>query len=291
MENGVGGNSKEFNVPKPQQTDFGANGSFNIRDSRSYSDVLGKGKMEGSCKEAGSSLAASCLAGRKTIMVPDRTAAFRELWGKAVVGRTADLEMLVDLDRLLRIAKVVYSNIQYLGGLSISISFCDEAAASKFLDSSGLWGPWFSKMAAWEGQSLPFERVACLRFLGVPLHLGDSDVLKMVGETFRKILHIQKSFGEDKDLSVVRVGVLAGDVERRIKVFVTVKWKNRSFRIWVEEELGIWVPDCLGVVVGSSPVVSSPMASSPVGGSADPGNQGEFYVEDEEVCMGDGSFR
>ncbi|MFS8025762.1 hypothetical protein Hanom_Chr16g01479011 [Helianthus anomalus] len=238
MENGSSGNLKESNVPKPRKSDYGANKSFNIRDSRSYSDVLGKGKMEGSDKESGSSLPASGLVGWKTIMIPDGVAAFRELWGKAVVGRTVYLETLVDLDCLLRIAKVVYANIQYLGGLSTLIYFCDEAAASKFLDSSGLWGPWFSKLAAWEGQSILFER----------------------------------------------------DVER-IKEFVMVKWKNRNFRIWVEEELDIWVPHCLEGVGGSSPAISAPTASSPVGGPTEPGNQGEFYVEDEELCMGDGLIR
>ncbi|KAF5793347.1 hypothetical protein HanXRQr2_Chr09g0416441 [Helianthus annuus] len=137
---------------------------------------------------------------------------------------------------------------------------------------------------------MPFERVAWLRLLGVLLHLVDSDVLKMVGEEFGKVLHVQKSFGEDKDLSVVRIGVLAGDVER-IKEFVTVKWINRSFRIWVEKELDICVSDCLGVVEGVNPAVSSPMASSPVGRPAEPGSSGDCYVEDEEVRMGEGAGR
>ncbi|MFS7991078.1 putative RNA-directed DNA polymerase [Helianthus anomalus] len=144
-----------------------------------------------------------------------------------------------------------------------------------------------SYVAVWEGQSLPFERVAWLRFLGVPLHLVDPDVLTMVGKEFGKVLHVQKSFGEDKDLSVVRVGVLAGDVER-IKEFVSVRWKDRSYRIWVEEELDIWVPDCLGVKGGVSPADSSPMASSPVGHPKEQGSSREFHVEDEEFCMGEG---
>ncbi|KAF5820089.1 hypothetical protein HanRHA438_Chr02g0096171 [Helianthus annuus] len=122
--------------------------------------------------------------------------------------------------------------------------------------------------------------------MGLPLHLVDADVLKSVGELFGKFLFVQKSFGDDKDLSVCRVGVLAGDVER-VKEFVSIKWKNRSFRIWEEEELDIWVPDCLGGVGGSNPAMSSPMASSPVGVPEDVGNLGEFDVEDEELCMGE----
>ncbi|KAM0031424.1 putative RNA-binding domain superfamily [Helianthus debilis subsp. tardiflorus] len=98
MVNGIGGKPNEVKILKPQQVGFDANRPFNIRDSRSYSEVLGKGKLVGSVKEAGSNLAASSLVGQKTVVVPDRTAAFREMWGKAVVGRTMDLETLVDLD-------------------------------------------------------------------------------------------------------------------------------------------------------------------------------------------------
>ncbi|KAM0047068.1 hypothetical protein Hdeb2414_s0009g00324161 [Helianthus debilis subsp. tardiflorus] len=133
-----------------------------------------------------------------------------------------------------------------------------------------------------------FERVAWLRLLGVPLHLVVSDVIKMVGEEFGKVLHVQKSFGDEKDLSIGRIGVLVGEVER-IKKSVLIRWKNRSFRILVEEELDIRVPDCLGVVEGVSPAVSSPMASSPVDRPVDPGNSGDLYVEDKEVCMGGGA--
>ncbi|KAJ0835336.1 hypothetical protein HanRHA438_Chr16g0754061 [Helianthus annuus] len=182
------------------------------------------------------------------------------------------METLVDLDQLLRIAKVDFSNIQYLGGLSILITLVNKDVAKKFIEARDVWGPWFSKLDIWEGQSMPFERVAWLRLLGVPLHLVDSDVVKMVGEEFGKVLHVPKSFGGEKDLSMGRNGVLVGEVER-IKEFVSIRWKNRRFRILVEEELDVWVPDCLGVVVGSSPAGSSPLVSSPVGRPVDSGFQ------------------
>ncbi|KAJ0579889.1 putative RNA recognition motif domain, nucleotide-binding alpha-beta plait domain superfamily [Helianthus annuus] len=262
--------------------------TFNCRDGRSYSDVLGKGKGVESGLGGGSSFAVLSSVGRKSIVIPDRSMAFKDLWRKAVVARTMNLETLVDLDHLLRIAKSEVVSIQYLGGLSVLISFCDEGLASSFLESKELWGPWFSKVAMWEGQSLPFERVAWLRFLGVPLHLVDPEVLRMIGESFGKFLHVQKSFCEEKDLSVVRVGVLVGDVER-VKEFVSIKWKNRSFRIWVEEELDVWVPDCLKGVAGENPTTSSPMMSSQFGDQAGPGKHGEGDAEVEGVCMGNNS--
>ncbi|KAJ0657265.1 hypothetical protein HanLR1_Chr14g0545051 [Helianthus annuus] len=71
----------------------------------------------------------------KVLVVSDRTSTFKDFYGVSVVGRTVDLETLVDFDKLLRIAKVPYVRIQYLGGLSILISFVDEASANRFLES------------------------------------------------------------------------------------------------------------------------------------------------------------
>ncbi|KAJ0695183.1 putative RNA recognition motif domain, nucleotide-binding alpha-beta plait domain superfamily [Helianthus annuus] len=202
----------------------------------------------------------------KSVVEPDRTLAFNDVIGFAVVGRTVDLEMLVDLDRMLKITKISYLRIQFLGGLSILISFSEEESASKFLDSRGIWGPWFSKLEAWKGQSLPLERVVWLKLHGIPLHLLDVEVLMQVGELFGKVLHSPKSVSEDLDLSLVTVGVLAGEAAR-IREFVTLSWKGRSFRVWVEEEQEAWVPDCMGRCLGVSPASSSgsPLMSSPVG--------------------------
>ncbi|KAJ0611547.1 hypothetical protein HanHA300_Chr01g0017001 [Helianthus annuus] len=214
----------------------------------------------------------------------------QDLKGVAVVGRTVDLETLVDLDRLLRIAKVTYGKIQFLGGLSVLISFREEPASRLFLESKELWGPWFSKLSVWEGQSLPFEKVAWLRVIGLPLHLLNRDVIKLVGEPFGKILHVQKDFGDANDLSFVRIGVLSGVVER-IKEVVTLKWKERNYRILVEEELDVWIPDCLGSMSEGSPAVSSPLASSPVVKVTEPKVGGGFFGEDEEVWRESGSAK
>ncbi|KAJ0752884.1 putative RNA recognition motif domain, nucleotide-binding alpha-beta plait domain superfamily [Helianthus annuus] len=245
---------------------------FNLRDSRSFSDVLGmSGGASKSNVEAGGSKLADCFA-RKVLVVPDRTLAFKELFGLAVVGRTVDLETLVDFDKLLRIAKVPFSRIQYLGGLSILVSFGNAASADKFLASRDVWNPWFSKLEASKGQSLSLERVAWLNIHGIPLHLLEADVFKQVGVQFGKVLHVPDGIEEDQDLSLVRVGVLAGEAQR-INEVVSLNGKNRFFRVWVEEEKEAWLPECLASSLDSqfpsgsgSPMMSSPVGGVPVGG-------------------------
>ncbi|KAF5774247.1 hypothetical protein HanXRQr2_Chr13g0598071 [Helianthus annuus] len=207
----------------------------------------------------------------KVLVVPDRTSVFKDCYGVSVVGRTVDLETLVDFDKLLQIAKVPVVRIQYLGGLSILISFVDEASANRFLKSRDVSGPWFSKLEVWKGQSLPLERLAWLNLVGIPLHLLEEDVFVMVGELFGRVIHYPKSLDVDQDLSLVRVGVLAGEA-KRIREVMSLVWKNKSFRIWVEEEQDAWVPDCLGnsSYQSQSSGSESPMKSSPVISRPDP---------------------
>ncbi|KAF5778714.1 putative RNA recognition motif domain, nucleotide-binding alpha-beta plait domain superfamily [Helianthus annuus] len=248
---------------------------FNFRDGRSYSDVLGKVKGKGGVSLASEGVSDVRLSDTvRSIVVPDRISAFKGLAGLAVIGRTVNLETLVDFDKLLRIAKVDFARIQYLGGLSILISFSDGAAANSFLEACNIWGPWFTKLEAWTGQTLPLERVAWLKLLGIPLNLLEAEVFMQVGELFGNVLFVPKVIDEDQDLSVIKIGVLVGEA-RRCSESVSLKWKDRVFRIWVDEDNEDWVPDCLDYEDTGIPESDSSLASSPVAGEV-------YSVEEED---------
>ncbi|KAJ0534295.1 putative RNA recognition motif domain, nucleotide-binding alpha-beta plait domain superfamily [Helianthus annuus] len=87
---------------------------FSSRGVRSYSEVVGNPFGAGG-SNSGSGISVKKNDDRM-IVIPDRTAAFSELVNLAVVGRAVDLETLVDLDKLLRIAKTPFSNLHYWGG-------------------------------------------------------------------------------------------------------------------------------------------------------------------------------
>ncbi|KAF5817259.1 putative RNA recognition motif domain, nucleotide-binding alpha-beta plait domain superfamily [Helianthus annuus] len=260
----------------------GVGGCFSVRGGRSYKEVVGSSFFGGGSdvNHVGKPMAGSSSV-EKVIVVPDRVEAFKGFQGLAVVGRAVNLETLVDIDRLLNIAKIVVANVQYLGGLTLLISFHEEESVKRFLSSKNVWEPWFSKLDQWKGQTLPFERVAWVKLTGVPLHLIDSDVLSQVGALFGKVLYAPKEFEEDQDLSVVRVGVLVSH-HRKILDEVVLSWRSRSYRIGVEEELEVWIPDCLKRIAKSegagnpsedfSPVFDEHF--SDVGGSQTSGGNG-----------------
>ncbi|KAJ0544053.1 putative RNA recognition motif domain, nucleotide-binding alpha-beta plait domain superfamily [Helianthus annuus] len=176
VENSGGSNQTETKKTTIRADGFGHGGRpFHLRDARSYSDVVGKPNAAGSnFKGQEVFQSEDSRETEKYVVVPDRTSAFSSMFGLALVGRVVNLETLVDMDRLLGIAKILVANIQYLGGLSLLITFHDEEAAKNFLESKVIWGPWFSKLDPWNGQSLPLERVAWLRLEGIPLRLFDS---------------------------------------------------------------------------------------------------------------------
>ncbi|KAF5773617.1 putative RNA-directed DNA polymerase [Helianthus annuus] len=267
----------------------------NLRDVRSYREVVGHSNSFGSSsKHAGTE--EDFRGSEKSIVVPDKTGAFNDLFGTALVGRTVDLETLVDFDKLLRIAKISVANLQYLGGLSLLISFSDVESARMFMEDKKVWGPWFSKLDFWSGQTLPLERVAWLKLCGIPLHLLDPVVLGMIGESFGKLLHVPKLHEEDLDLSMVRVGVLVGN-PGRIKEMVSLRWKDKVFRIWVEEDSDVWVPDSVEKDVDTdgveilSPEVSPGDDSGSGSGEMEGLQSSEFEMPAEEspINVGAGS--
>ncbi|KAJ0534014.1 putative RNA recognition motif domain, nucleotide-binding alpha-beta plait domain superfamily [Helianthus annuus] len=212
------------------------------RDGRSYSNVVKP--VSAGVGSSGSEKSDCNGKVEKVVEVSDKVVAFDDLHRRAVVGRTVDLDTLIYFDRLLSIGKVRYVKIHYLGGLSLFISFGCSEEAETFLRNKDLWGPWFSKLDMWEGQVLAVERLAWIRVQGVLIHIMDSEVLRKIGNLYGKTLFVPKDVGDESDLSVICMGVLAGN-DQRIKEFVSLRWKDKIFRIWVSEEENEWVPDCI----------------------------------------------
>ncbi|KAI3801833.1 hypothetical protein L1987_29950 [Smallanthus sonchifolius] len=97
--------------------------------------------------------------------------------------------------------------------------------ASSFLSGEDLW---FSSLERWSGQVLPFERIAWMKIRGVPLHLAENAVFNTIAAGYGKVV-------QPSQLQVI------------------LKWRDRAFRVWISEEEGIWLPECLDPVSMSGP--------------------------------------
>ncbi|KAM0041066.1 hypothetical protein Hdeb2414_s0011g00361891 [Helianthus debilis subsp. tardiflorus] len=165
---------------------------------------------------------------------------------KSILARTRDFNSLISIKQLLESAGIRDVSIQYVGGFNLLLAFGNELDAKNFLSSNQVWNEWFSHADPWIGQALAFERVAWLRVLGIPLHLFCNEVVLYVCSRYGTVAKPPQILDDDCDLSMVSVGVLVGE-GKRISEEVVLRWQDKKYRVWVSENLGDWLPDCLDV--------------------------------------------
>ncbi|KAM0035329.1 putative RNA recognition motif domain, nucleotide-binding alpha-beta plait domain superfamily [Helianthus debilis subsp. tardiflorus] len=100
------------------------------------------------------------------VEAPEAMLAFQDLIGKAAIGRCVNLMTINSLKILLN--KKGFSDIclSYLGGLCMLVKFPSVESCNGFVCNHDLWYNWFSSLDHWNGQTLPFERIAWLKVVG-----------------------------------------------------------------------------------------------------------------------------
>ncbi|KAI3744982.1 hypothetical protein L1987_58081 [Smallanthus sonchifolius] len=81
----------------------------------------------------------------------------------------------------------VGKSVNYIGGLSVLVSFEDNNVATVVCKAAREMGGRFSSVDLWEGQVFCYERLAWLKLLGIPLHLISGEVFEAVGNAFGKV--------------------------------------------------------------------------------------------------------
>ncbi|KAF5771927.1 hypothetical protein HanXRQr2_Chr13g0570701 [Helianthus annuus] len=192
----------------------------------------------------------------RVLEVHEETSAFFAFQEKAVVGRASDVKSLTALNEWLCSSGFLSAKVYYVGGLFVLVVFPEDYEAVEFLNNRDVWKDWFSSLDMWEGQSLPYERIAWIKFVGVPVHLAENKAFNDLAEVYGKVVHASQLSAEDRDLSVNRVGVLVehGDP---IKDTAILSWKGRRYKVWLSEEQRDWIPDCLVEVSRPVPAVGA----------------------------------
>ncbi|XP_022024833.1 uncharacterized protein LOC110925173 [Helianthus annuus] len=180
----------------------------------------------------------------RVIEVHKETSAFFAFQERAVIGRAVNVRMLAELQNLLSSVGYGKAKVYYAGGLYVIIVFLEVFEAMDLFNNSRTWDAWFSSLDMWVGQSLPFERISWIKFVGVPVHLAENKVFDDMAEHYDKVVHGSQLSAEVRGLSINRVGVLVGHGEP-ISDSVFLSWHGRKYKVWVLEEQREWVPDCI----------------------------------------------
>ncbi|MFS7994853.1 hypothetical protein Hanom_Chr12g01110991 [Helianthus anomalus] len=88
------------------------------------------------------------------------------------------------------------------------------------------------------------------------MHLADNDVLNNIAEHFGRIVHGSQFEAEDENVSVGWIGLLVGEGDR-IHDHVTLKWRDKQFRVWIEKELCDWAPGSVEKVLLEDMIIRS----------------------------------
>ncbi|PWA67537.1 nucleotide-binding alpha-beta plait domain-containing protein [Artemisia annua] len=196
---------------------------------------------QGSKFESGEMSFKDMLVG-KTVNIVDQVNGFSSLHDRAIVGRMVDVEAMKSIYLFLHEICPGFGNVQYMGGLDLLISFNEPEKALLVLEAAKKDDALFSSVCLWKGQSFSFERLAWIKVKGIPLHLFTNDVLNLVGGMFGKVVYKASKVESDLDLSFDYVGILVGD-GRKLSKELILEWKSRKFRVWINEEMGDWIPD------------------------------------------------
>ncbi|KAJ0883210.1 putative RNA recognition motif domain, nucleotide-binding alpha-beta plait domain superfamily [Helianthus annuus] len=169
---------------------------------------------------------------------------FGEWYDRAVIVHLKTLEALTNLKVWLKNMNVNEVEIKYVGGLCVILVFPNRDAKMVFTANKNAWGIHVDLLEEWYGQTFTVPRIAWLKIHGVPLSLSCSKVFEDVATKFGSIIHSVTFPEEDGDLSVACVGILRS-VSGRVNQKVILNWKSSKFDVWVEEDLGDWIPECL----------------------------------------------
>lgn len=206
-----------------------------------FQSVNQLGGLNQSCRNAPISGAPMAT---QAIKIPSDVVAHSDRFNSTLVGRVVDFLTLRNIHNYIVVTKFQGLSIRYLGGFYVMLTFSDPTDSDEFLKAQETWSKWFSSLARWVGQSISYERIAWIRILGVPPHLWDKSVLDAIGNHVGKVIQGSQVSWEEANWSQDCIGILVGE-GCQIKDEINLLWRDKSYRLWIIEEPGEWLPDCL----------------------------------------------
>ncbi|MFS7980201.1 hypothetical protein Hanom_Chr10g00936621 [Helianthus anomalus] len=128
--------------------------------------------------------------------------------------------------------------LSYVGGVTFLLTFKDKPLAMECMNShSVLLNKIFSKFYLWNGEEIPFKRVATINIVGVPFIIQDCSLLDRIDGLFGEVIQQSDFSWQNEDNSMGSVKVLTNQ-KSRIEEAVVIKWNDKSILAWASESSG-----------------------------------------------------
>ncbi|KAJ0641671.1 putative RNA recognition motif domain, nucleotide-binding alpha-beta plait domain superfamily [Helianthus annuus] len=177
------------------------------------------------------------------IRVDDVVERFSHYKGIGLVGRVVAFNILCTLNVLIHKFGCYSVDLKYLGGFTVALVFKDSGMADKFLTDDSNWSAWFETLFRWDGKVVKVEeRIAWLKVHGVPAQLALDQVFDLIGCRYGKVIKAACLSNDDHNFSYALIGVMS-KVRKQIVDWVDIAWRELTFNVWVDEDVGEWIPD------------------------------------------------
>ncbi|KAF5787675.1 putative RNA recognition motif domain, nucleotide-binding alpha-beta plait domain superfamily [Helianthus annuus] len=181
------------------------------------------------------------------LKIDDSVEGYRDWHKLSVCVRVKNYKVLSSLVELLKTSGGCSAEIKYGGGFNVMLIFNDDQECTSFLDNKDVWAEWFESAERWSGQVLKYERIAWLRVHGVPISLAVDQVFEAVGKRYGMVVQPACYSSDEKDFSYTYIGVLCGR-DSRVDDRFSLSWRDKIFKVWVDEDVEEWSPDCIEVI-------------------------------------------
>ncbi|KAM0028120.1 putative nucleotide-binding alpha-beta plait domain superfamily, RNA-binding domain superfamily [Helianthus debilis subsp. tardiflorus] len=252
-------------MQKNPQYNGAASGGGMVRESLSFASLFQKGNHVNNL-------------GSKTISVDRKGTKYPlHCMGRSIHGVVKDLSTLYSLNHFLNIGGLDNYGLSYIGGLSILLTLGDPGIVKNYMTNySECLSRVFSRFHVWKGEDLPMESIVNLR-------IRDNLIFDQIGGLFGMVVP-GSSFSlleSDNSESLVLVLIPYG---KRIEESVVMKWEDRSYVIWVIEDITARKPDLDGEKPLDDDGEDPEEASD---GCSNGGNDEEDNLMDDEVEEGE----
>ncbi|MFS7939566.1 hypothetical protein Hanom_Chr05g00453281 [Helianthus anomalus] len=211
---------------------------------------------------------------------------FTKWRGRSIIGELQSIESLREVSMMKKQLCLMDSQVRYVGGLKLLIIFETTESLEETMRKNGeLWKNWIKSWEIWNGQFIPFERIAWLRISGVPLQIWIDEVFNCIGEKFGRV--IKSSEADDKDLCLNEdtIGVIV-NYGSMINEKITIRWKHLLYEIWVSEINQLWLPEFVNELDSKNILTMAqlfPISSTSQKENSQPETKDTAMVDQEEL--------
>ncbi|KAM0069929.1 putative RNA-binding domain superfamily [Helianthus debilis subsp. tardiflorus] len=185
------------------------------------------------------------------IRVDDNVEAFSQWYNRSVMGKVVDLRTLTELKTCLRAKEWKNVGIKYISGFTVLLLFNNVEDCDKFWLEKEEWANVFVKVDRWDGkQTVVDERIAWLQVHGAPVQLALDQVFDTVCSRYGEVVKPARMSTDDCNFLYVCIGVLC-KTRGRIVDRVDISWRSVIYKVWIDEDIGEWAPECVEEIDGS----------------------------------------